>query len=85
MHLKVAVDLSDGGARAQAAHDRDQVAGVNLALVRLVVQGETLLELCVVRDSENAEEATPARQKQHRESNESNPPIFCAHVHHTQC
>lgn len=46
MNLKVSVDFSDGGAGAQAAHDCDQVSGVNLALVLLVVQREALLELC---------------------------------------
>lgn len=46
MNLKVPVDFSDGGAGAQAAHDCDQVPGVNLALVFLVVQREAFLELC---------------------------------------
>lgn len=39
-------DLSERGACTQAAHNCDQVFGVDLALLLLVIQGEALLELC---------------------------------------
>lgn len=73
------VDFSDGGARAQAAHDCDQVSGVNLALVLLVVQREALLELCE-RENEQGKEVTsvrrepfPVRSRQHCELKEIRP------------
>lgn len=39
-------DFPDGGAGTQTSHHRDQVFGVNLALLLLVIQGKALFELC---------------------------------------
>ncbi len=39
-------NFTERGARAQAAHNCDQVFGINPAIWLLVIQGEALLELC---------------------------------------
>lgn len=39
-------DFPDGGAGTQTSHHCDQVFGVNLALLLLVIQGKALFELC---------------------------------------
>lgn len=40
------LDFPDGGAGTQTSHHCDQVFGVNLALLLLVIQGKALFELC---------------------------------------
>lgn len=46
MNLEMSVDFSEGGARSQTAHDRDQILSVNLAFLLLIVQREALFEFC---------------------------------------
>lgn len=45
VQLQVPGHLSGGGAGPQAAHDRDEVTGLDLAFVLLVIEGKAFLEL----------------------------------------